>query len=74
VAFKIFAYNAAGDQIDLADHTLKGAILAGAQTPVSNGVNLDNGSYQVYVLIDPNNTIDEGNEEDNEGEDDVTVP
>jgi len=72
---KLFAYDSADNQVDLGSHQLPFALAAGQKKDLSYDVQFPaSGDYKLYVLLDPDNAIDESDETDNEAEADVTVP
>jgi len=75
VYFDVFAFDSAGIQTDLGKEPVFDPIVAGTTAGFVQGVDFPaSGDYKLYVLLDPDNTIDESNENDNEGGTDVTVP
>jgi hypothetical protein len=73
--FYIFAYDSASTKYDLARHDLTHSVSAGATDPITNGVRFPaSGGYTVYVLLDPDDTIVESDETDNEAYLAITVP
>jgi hypothetical protein len=74
ISVKFFAYTDAGDYVEWGSHNIDLDLDSNESQTLVVAYSVDPGTYRAYVLADPDNTLEETDEGDNEGYYDFVAP